>query len=98
MVSRVMTYQTEISNKIKNIIKESGIYLTKKEFEKLEITHFGLNNFRDQGLVIHTYINTDRCCAKELIMLPYQTCPEHRHPSVGGKLGKEEPFVADTVV
>ena len=25
-------------------------------------------------------------------MLPHQTCPEHRHPPVGGEPGKEETF------
>ena len=31
-------------------------------------------------------------CAKELAMLPRQTCPEHRHPTVGSSPGKEETF------
>lgn len=38
------------------------------------------------------YVNTDRVCAKELIMTPNQTCPEHRHPPVGSEPGKEETF------
>ena len=38
---------------------------------------------------ILTYVNTRRCCAKELVLFPGQTCPEHRHP---GKSGKEETF------
>jgi D-lyxose ketol-isomerase len=38
------------------------------------------------------YLNTERCCAKELAMLPRQTCPEHRHPAVGSNPGKEETF------
>ena len=32
------------------------------------------------------------CCAKELILMPRQTCPEHWHPPVGGEPGKEETF------
>jgi D-lyxose ketol-isomerase len=39
------------------------------------------------------YVNTERCCAKELAMLPRQTCPEHRHPPIGRENpGKEETF------
>ncbi|ENJ1742997.1 D-lyxose/D-mannose family sugar isomerase [Vibrio parahaemolyticus] len=87
-----MTLLKDISNEIKHIIQDSGIFLTMEEFERLEITDFGLDDFRENGLVIHTYINTDRCCAKELIMLPHQTCPEHLHPTIGDKAGKEETF------
>ena len=36
------------------------------------------------------YVNTERCCAKELVLLPGQTCPEHRHPEINGEEGKEE--------
>jgi D-lyxose ketol-isomerase len=38
------------------------------------------------------YVNTDRYCAKELVLYPRQTCPEHRHPPVDGDPGKEETF------
>ena len=38
------------------------------------------------------YVNTDRYCAKELILFPHQTCPEHRHPPSAGNLGKMETF------
>ena len=30
--------------------------------------------------------------AKELVLFPRQTCPEHLHPPVGGEPGKEETF------
>ena len=38
------------------------------------------------------YVNTDRYCAKEIILFPRQTCPEHRHPDVAGQRGKMETF------
>jgi D-lyxose ketol-isomerase len=68
------------------------IILTDKEKEKIEIADFGLGELESSGLEIVTYINTARCCAKELILFPYQTCPEHRHPSIEGEQGKEETF------
>jgi D-lyxose ketol-isomerase len=43
-------------------------------------------------LQLLTYVNTDRYCAKELVLFPGQTCPEHRHPPVGGAPGKMETF------
>ncbi|RAS59123.1 uncharacterized protein DUF1498 [Vibrio diazotrophicus] len=79
-------------DKIKQLITQSGIFLTDQEIKNLEITDFGLGEFSKIGLTIHTYLNTNRCCAKELIMLPHQTCPEHAHPSSLTKLGKEETF------
>jgi D-lyxose ketol-isomerase len=44
------------------------------------------------GLQIVVYVNTDRVCAKELVLFPHQRCPEHRHPPVDGDPGKEETF------
>lgn len=65
---------------------EQKIVLSETEKENIEIADFGLNDFETTGLSIVTYVNTERVCAKELIMLPYQTCPEHLH------LEKEETF------
>ena len=53
---------------------------------------FGLNRLASEGLALVTYINNDRYCAKELVIFPGQTCPEHRHPQVGEHLGKQETF------
>jgi D-lyxose ketol-isomerase len=72
--------------------KKAGIILTDAERSGLEIADFGLNRLAQIGLEIVTYVNTDRCCAKELVLFPGQTCPEHRHPPVGDSLGKEETF------
>lgn len=30
------------------------------------------------GLQLVTYVNTERCCAKEMVLFAGQTCPEHR--------------------
>ena len=44
------------------------------------------------GLQIVVYVNTERVCAKELVLFPRQLCPEHRHPPFDGTPGKEETF------
>lgn len=73
-------------------IQAAGIFLQDDEITAIEIADFGLGRFDELGLAIHIYVNTDRCCAKELAMLPKQVCPEHRHPRVDGEEGKEETF------
>ncbi len=71
---------------------EAGIVLTQQELETIEIADFGLGRLEEIGLQIVVYVNTDRVCAKELVLFPHQRCPEHRHPLVDGEPGKEETF------
>jgi len=90
-----MSYEQRYENirkKVFEMLEEQKIVLTKEEKEQMEIADFGLGEVEITGLQIVTYINTDRVCAKELIMLPGQTCPEHLHPSVNAAAGKEETF------
>jgi len=42
--------------------------------------------------MLHVYVNADRYCAKELVLHPGQTCPEHRHPPFDDTPCKEETF------
>jgi D-lyxose ketol-isomerase len=70
----------------------AGIELTDAERDQIEVADFGLGNLRETGLMLLVYVNTDRYCAKELVLYPRQTCPEHRHPPFDGTPGKEETF------
>jgi D-lyxose ketol-isomerase len=74
------------------LFHKAGIVVTQSEQERIEIADLGLGNFEQTGLALLVYVNTERCCAKELALLPRQTCPEHRHPPVGDDPGKEEMF------
>jgi D-lyxose ketol-isomerase len=74
------------------LIRRAGLRLTPTEQRTIEIADFGLNEFARTGLGVFVYVNTDRCCAKELALWPRQTCPEHLHPPVGRDPGKEETF------
>jgi D-lyxose ketol-isomerase len=69
-----------------------GIVLTSAERDAIEIADFGLSRLAETGLQIVVYVNTERVCAKELVLFPHQTCPEHRHPPFDGTPGKEETF------
>ena len=73
-------------------LAEAGVVLTDAERDALEVTDFGLGRLREAGLQLLVYVNTDRYCAKELVLYPGQECPEHRHPPFDGTPGKEETF------
>jgi D-lyxose ketol-isomerase len=74
------------------ILAAAGTTLTPEERETIEIADFGLSRLDEYGLEVVVYVNTDRYCAKELVLFPRQTCPEHRHPPFDGTPGKEETF------
>jgi D-lyxose ketol-isomerase len=74
------------------MLAQAGIVITPEERARFEVADFGLGEVERTGIEVLTYVNTDRVCAKEIVMFPHQTCPEHWHPTVGSKLGKEETF------
>ena len=74
------------------MLADAGLVVTPEERERIEVADFGLGELERTGLQLLTYVNTDRYCAKELVLFPGQVCPEHRHPPVAGGPGKEETF------
>lgn len=72
--------------------REAGIRVTPEEAEHIEVADFGLSNLPEIGLEILTYVNTEKVCAKEMVLFPGQTCPEHIHVDGPGYEGKEETF------
>ena len=77
-----------------DLYEKAHIVLTDAEKAALEITDYALGNVRETGTEIVIYVNTERCCAKEMALIPFQTCPEHRHAPIEsiGYPGKEETF------
>jgi D-lyxose ketol-isomerase len=73
-------------------LAEAGVVATPAEREAIEVADFGLSDLERMGLQLIVYVNTERVCAKELVLFPGQTCPEHRHPPYDGSPGKEETF------
>ncbi len=73
-------------------LKKAGIILTPEEKKNIEVVDFGLSRLKEMGLQIVVYVNTEKCCAKELVLFPGQTCVEHIHPDIHQKEGKEETF------
>ena len=75
------------------LLRRARVAVTPDEIEAMEIADLGLGDIRRIGLEVIVYENNDRYCAKELVLLPRQTCPEHRHPRVNGRSpGKKETF------
>ncbi|MBC7807882.1 MAG: D-lyxose/D-mannose family sugar isomerase [Akkermansiaceae bacterium] len=90
-----MITQTEYRSAQEEAVRQlnaTGITLTDAEKERIEVADFGLGRLTVEGLQLITYTNTERVCAKDLVLTPGQTCPEHRHPPVGDDPGKEETF------
>ncbi len=78
--------------KAAEMLAKCGIVITPSEKESIEIVDLGFGRFEELGLAILVYVNTDRYCAKELIMFPRMICSEHKHPPVGDQPGKMETF------
>lgn len=75
------------------LLKKARVAITAGEMEAMEVTDFGLGDIENIGLQVIVYENNDRYCAKEIVLLPHQTCPEHRHPPVSAQnIGKQETF------
>lgn len=75
-------------------LERAGIALTDDEKDNIEVADLGLGEFEQTGLALITYYNDEKYCAKELILLPGQTCPEHKHPPIPemNYIGKQETF------
>jgi D-lyxose ketol-isomerase len=83
-----MTYQ----ERVQQLFLASGIAFTEAELAQIDYADFGLNNQEVEGLNLIVYVNNERYCAKEMVLLPGQTCPEHRHPKRSNEPGKQETF------
>lgn len=82
-------------DKVLQLYQDSNIVFSEDELANIEYADFGLGNIESEGLNLIIYVNNERYCAKEMVLLPGQTCPEHRHPRRGENLeieGKQETF------
>ena len=87
--------RTEYDNQVAKALEyfeKASIVLTDEEKANVEVADFGKGVVNEVGLQLVVYINTERVCAKEMVLLPGQTCPEHMHVTTNGCQGKEETF------
>lgn len=74
------------------MLDRAAIVLTPQERRRIEVCDYNLGELDVIGTEIVIYVNTKRSCAKEIILFPWQICPEHYHPRIGTYVGKEETF------
>lgn len=85
--------KSEVKKMVLKMLDENMISYTEEERKNVEVTDLGLNDIKKIGLQVITYENNQRYCAKEIVLLPNQTCPEHRHPPLSNiNPGKQETF------
>ena len=72
--------------------QKAHLVLTDQEKENITVFDFDFDDLDHVGLQLLVYVNTDRVCAKEMVLFPRQACVEHRHPTIGDVPGKEETF------
>jgi len=72
--------------------EKAHIVLTEEEKTRIEVADFDLGIVENVGLQLLVYVNTMRVCAKEMVLFPGQSCPEHWHVPTDGLPGKEETF------
>ncbi|MGM0237939.1 MULTISPECIES: D-lyxose/D-mannose family sugar isomerase [Enterococcus] len=83
----------DYKKRVKDLYQKSQIVLTDEELASIDYADFGLNNIEKEALNLILYVNNKRYCAKEMVLLPNQTCPEHLHPNLeNGLEGKQETF------
>lgn len=88
-----MTSEAELARareRAAELLDEAGVVLTDDEREGVEVVDYGLGDLDAVGTEIVVYVNDDRYCAKELVLFPGQTCPEHRHPPIENYRGIED--------
>jgi len=82
-----------IRERAAGLLRRAHIAITPQERAGMEVAEFGLGDVERLGLEIIVYENNVRYCAKELVLFPWQICPEHRHPRAGRtRPGKQETF------
>jgi D-lyxose ketol-isomerase len=82
-----------IRERAAEILERAGIAITPAERAGMEVADCGFDDIERLGIQVVLYTNTDRYCAKEIILLPRQMCPEHRHPPIDeNNIGKQETF------
>ena len=85
--------QIQARQRATHMLAAANILLTPAEQQSIEVADFGLGELERTGLEIVVYVNNERYCAKELVMFPRQTCPQHRHPPLSDtNPGKMETF------
>ncbi len=83
---------SDVSCLAADILRKSGLAVHGHDVARIYPEDFGLGEYRETGVGVLELVNTGALSIKILVLLPHQTCPEHRHRPVGDYAGKEETF------
>lgn len=72
------TYE-EHAKRTLEYFRSAGIAVTEGEAKRIEVSDFALEDIERVGLQLIIYVNTEKVCAKEMVLFPRQSCPEHIH-------------------
>jgi len=65
----------EQRQKVLKFFEEAKIALTEEEKKNIEVADFGLDDIDQTALQLSVFINTDRVCAKEMVLFAGQPAP-----------------------
>ena len=59
------------SKRALEFLDKAGIALTEEEKNNIQVAEYDLDCVETIGLELVVYVNTEKCCAKELVLFPY---------------------------
>ncbi len=72
------------------LLIQSGIVVSEKEIDAMDIVDFGLSNLEKEGAQIISLFETQKVAARVIVLFPWQAEPEHWHIGQNNYAGKEE--------
>ena len=84
------TQLQSVVQQVKDLINKSGLVLSGAEWRELTVNDFGLGDIYTEGFAFVDILRTERLRITVIVLLPYQTLPQHLHPPYKGERGKEE--------
>ncbi len=83
---------TQARERAAEMIRQSGVCVRPEQLADIQVVDFGMGELEQTGLQMLVVANTPVLTVKLLMLLPGQTCPQHRHGPFGDSPGKEETF------
>lgn len=86
----VTNIEEELLSQAREMLTKIPLKITESEMATLKVNDFGLDNLPTEGFAFIDLLRTERVRVTLLILGPYQTLPQHKHPPYPGETGKEE--------
>ena len=80
----------EARRKAAAMVREAGIRITPEEEQQIVVNDFELGNLAKEGAQLLEWVATKRVNVRLIVLLPFQTLPQHYHKATADDPGKEE--------